>query len=104
MCISHNTYTEVQLRDSYVAGYMHATCGHDDDLTPHMFGSRDTYTAWSTGYSQGTAELVHVDPLVNETWTNETVTKALGAWHKHNAVGHEARECACGGQPGEVVA
>jgi hypothetical protein len=73
--VSHaaHTFREVQQRDSYVAGFMHAVCGHEQDLTAHMFGSPDTYQAWRHGYRAGRG---HHDT----TWTQQTVSAAMESY------------------------
>lgn len=47
-------YVAVQVRDAYIAGFMHAACGHANDEFRETYRNACVHDAWQHGYVAGT--------------------------------------------------
>lgn len=70
-----STFELVQQHDAFIAGYMHASCGHGDDEFRETYRNACVHVAWQNGYSAGT----HYSGSVG--WSADAVAKAREAYH-----------------------
>ena len=80
---AQHTFTDVQLKDAFVAGFMHAACGHANDEFAETYRSKEVHEAWSSGHDSGT----HY--VGTPGWTTDAVAsarKAYGHWRAEQAM------------------
>jgi hypothetical protein len=69
---AHRTFTDVQIKDAFVAGYMHAACGHANDEFRETYRNASVHSAWRIGYAHG------LRYNGKRGWTMDAVAHATG--------------------------